>query len=65
MPMLITFRMRLPVWPFHAPLRTLIRKCGHLVEHGVNFGNDIHAIDEDLLVFWRAQGDMQTRRAVR
>ena len=22
MPMLMTLRMRLPVWPFHAPLRT-------------------------------------------
>ena len=59
MPMLITFRIRLPVWPFHAPLRICSTKLRHLVEHGVNLGNDVHAIGEDLLVLWGAQRDMQ------
>src|SRR4029453_5695927 len=26
-PMLITLRMRLPVWPFHSPLRTRVAKA--------------------------------------
>ena len=36
MPMLTTLRMRLPVWPFHAPLRTRFGEVGHPVEHGVH-----------------------------
>ena len=59
MPMLTTFRIRLPVCPFHAPLRIMIRKCGHLVEHGVDFGNDIHAVGDRFVRPWSAQGDMQ------
>ncbi len=59
MPMLTTFRMRLPVCPFHAPLRICSANCRHLVEHGVNLGNHIHAIDEDLRALWSAQRDMQ------
>ena len=61
MPMLITFRMRFPVCPFHAPLRTRFGKCGHLVEHGVDLGHDVHAVGEDLLRPWGAQGDVQNR----
>ena len=61
MPMLIMFRMRLPVCPFHAPLRIRFGKYRHLVEHGVNLGNDVHAIGEDLCALWSAQGDMQNR----
>ena len=30
MPMLMTLRMRLPVWPFHAPLRTRSAKSAIL-----------------------------------
>ena len=30
MPMLTTFRIRLPVWPFHAPLRTRFEKSAIL-----------------------------------
>ena len=30
MPMLMTLRMRLPVWPFHAPLRTRLAKSAIL-----------------------------------
>jgi hypothetical protein len=45
----------------------MIRKCGHLVEHGVNLGHNIHAIDattaptidKDSLAFGSAQSDMQ------
>ena len=38
MPMLTTLRMRLPVWPFHAPLRTRLAKVSHLVEHSMDLG---------------------------
>jgi hypothetical protein len=34
-------------------------KLRHLVKHGVNLGNDIHAINEDLRAFWSAQCHMQ------
>ena len=30
MPMLMTLRMRLPVWPFHSPLRTRLEKSAIL-----------------------------------
>ena len=30
MPMLTTLRMRLPVWPFHSPLRTRLEKSAIL-----------------------------------
>ena len=36
-----------------------IRKPCHLVEHGVNLGDKIYAIGENLCIFWRAQGDVQ------
>src|SRR5512142_1011418 len=39
----------------------LFDKLRHLVEHGVNLANHVHAIEEDLLALWRAQRDMQNR----
>ncbi len=59
MPMLMMLRMRLPVWPFHAPLRTLSEKADILSEHGVHAGNDVFAVDHDRFAFGRAQGDVQ------
>ena len=59
MPMLTTLRMRLPVWPFHSPLRTRVGEGGHLVEHGVDAGDDVFAVDDDRFAFGRAQGDVQ------
>ena len=47
MPMLTTLRMRLPVWPFHAPLADAVGEGGHLVEHGVDLGHDVLAVDDD------------------
>ena len=47
MPMLTTLRMRLPVWPFHAPLRTRSAKSRHPVEHRVDLRHDVLAVDHD------------------
>ena len=59
MPMLTTLRMRLPVWPFQAPLRTRLAEVGHLVEHGVDLGHDVLAVDDDRRAARRAQGHVQ------
>ena len=59
MPMLTTLRMRLPVWPFHAPLRTRLGEVGHLVEHGVHLGHDVLAVDDDRRAPRRAQRHVQ------
>ena len=59
MPMLMTLRMRLPVWPFHAPLRTRLAEVGHLVEHGVDLGHDVLAVHDDGRASRRAQGHVQ------
>ena len=59
MPMLITLRMRLPVWPFHSPLRTLLAKAAILSSTRVDLRHDIFAVDQDRCVFGRAQGDVQ------
>ncbi len=59
MPMLTTLRMRLPVWPFHAPLRTRLAEVGHLVEHGVDLGHHVLAVDDDRCAARRAQGHVQ------
>ena len=59
MPMLTTLRMRLPVWPFHAPLRTRSANVGHLVEHRVDRRDDVLAVDDDRASLRRAQRDVQ------
>ena len=59
MPMLMTLRMRLPVWPFQSPLRTRSGEVGHLVEHGVDLGHDVLAIDDDGCSSRRAQRHVQ------
>ena len=65
MPMLMTLRMRLPVCPFHSPLRTRLAEVGHLVEHGVDLGHNVFAIDDDGCSFRRAQGHVQDRPLLR
>ena len=61
MPMLTTLRMRLPVWPFHAPLADAVGEVGHPVEHGVDLGHDVLAVDDDR----RAPRARAARRAAR
>src|SRR5579872_4799437 len=39
----------------------LFDKLRHLVEHGVNLGNHVQAIEEDLRSLWSAQRDMENR----
>ena len=59
MPMLTTLRMRLPVWPCQAPLRTRLAEVRHLVEHGVDLGHHVLAVDDDRGAARRAQGHVQ------
>ena len=59
MPILTTFLIGLPVCPFQAPLRTLPAKSGHAIEHGVDLGNHVFAVDDDRLSFGSAQGHVQ------
>ena len=59
MPMLTTLRMRLPVWPFQAPLRTRFAEVAHLVEHGVDLRNDVLAIHVDRTRPGRTQRHVQ------
>ena len=59
MPMLTTLRIRLPVWPFHVAAADLLGEVGHLVEHGVDLGHDVLAVDDDRLPLRGAQGDVQ------
>ena len=61
MPMLMTLRIRLPVWPFHSPLAHPVAEGRHLVQHGMHAGNNILAIDNNLFALGRAQRDMQHR----
>ena len=59
MPMLTTLRIRLPVCPFHSPLRTRSAEIRHLVEHRVDVGHDVFAIDDDRGAFGRAERHVQ------
>ena len=59
MPMLMTFRIRLPVWPCQAPLRTRSGKVSHLVQHGVDPGHHVLAVHDDDCSLRGAQGDVQ------
>ena len=61
MPILITLRMRLPVWPFQSPLRSAVGEGRHLVQHGMDLGHDILAVDDDGGAARRAQGDVKHR----
>ena len=59
MPMLTTLRMRLPVCPLHAPLRTRCENRAHPIEHSVHFGHDVLAVHDDRRVLRRPQGNVQ------
>ena len=59
MPTLITLRMRLPVCPFHSPLRTRLEKSAISVEHGMHLGHYVFTIDHDGCVSRRTQGNVQ------
>ena len=59
MPMLMTLRMRLPVWPFHCAAADAVGEVGHAVEDGVDLGDDVLAIDDDRGVARGAQGDVE------
>ena len=65
MPMLITLRMRFPVCPVHAPLRTRSANERHAVEHVVHRGHDVLAVDDDALAARRAQRHVQDGAAFR
>ena len=59
MPMLTMFLIGLPVCPFQAPLRILAGEVGHAIEHGVDLGHDVFAVDQDRLTSRSAQGHVQ------
>ena len=61
MPMLMTLRMRLPVWPFHCAAADAVGELGHLVEHGVDLRHDVLAVDDDRRALRRAQRHVQDR----
>ena len=54
MPMLTMLRIGLPVWPYHAPLRNAIGEIGHAVEHRMDVGHNVLAINQDRLPLRRA-----------
>ena len=65
MPMLTTLRMRLPVWPVHAPLADAVGEVGHPVEHRVHLGHDVLAVDHDRLRRAARAGPRAARRGSR
>ena len=65
MPMLMTLRMRLPVWPFHSPLRTRLEKSAILSSTAWTWGTTFSpstTIDAPLR---RAQGHVQDGAVLR
>ena len=65
MPMLMTLRMRLPVWPFQVAAPDPVGEVRHLVEHGVDLRHDVFAVDDDGCSFRRAQGHVQDGAVLR
>ena len=59
MPMLTTVRMRRPVEPVHDPSRTRSANAASAVEHLVDVGHDVVAVDLDHCVGRRAQRHVQ------
>ena len=59
--MLMTFRIRLPVWPVHSPLRIRLLNDGHPVEHLVDVGDDVAAVDDQRALARHPQRDVQHR----
>ena len=62
MPILTTLRMRLPVWPVHAPDADLVRECRHPVENLMHLGDDVLAVDLDARLTRSAQAPCEARR---
>ena len=65
MPMLTTLRMRLPVWPFHAPLRTRLQKSAILSSTACTWGTTFSPSTTMEARPRRAQGDVQDRAVFR
>ena len=65
MPMLMTLRMRFPGMTFPAAAAQPVGKLRHLVEDGMNVGNDISAVDCNCRAARRAQRDVQRRALLR
>ena len=65
MPIFTTLRMRLPVWPVKAPLRTRVGEIRHRVEHLVDVRHHVGAVDLDAGAARRAQRDVQHGAAFR
>ena len=59
MPMLTTLRMRLPVWPFHSPLRTRLEKSAILSSTAWTCGTTFLPSTTIDASSRRAQGDVQ------
>ena len=55
MPMLITLRIGLPVWPFQSPERTRSRERRHPVEHLMDLLDDVLAVDDQRAVLRHPQ----------
>ena len=61
MPMLTTLRMRLPGVARPAPVADALGEVRHAVEHGVDSGHDVLAVDHDRGVARRAQRHVEHR----
>ena len=61
----MTLRMRLPVWPFHAPLRTRLLKSVILSSTAWTCGHHILTVYDDGGSARGAQSDMQHRSLFR
>ena len=59
MPMLMTLRIRLPVWPFHAPLRTRLEKSAILSSTACTSGTTFSPSTRIDVPAGRAQGHVQ------
>ena len=59
MPMLTTLRIRLPVWPGPLAAADPRGEGGHPVEHLVDLGDDVDAVDDELGVAGHPQRDVQ------
>ena len=65
MPMLMTFRMRLPVWPFHCPLRTRLEKSAILSSTAWTWGTTFSPSTTIDASSRCAQGHVQHRSLLR
>ena len=59
MPMLTTLRMRLAGVARPRAAAHAVGEVRHLVQHGVHLGDDVDAVDLDVLALGRAQRDVQ------